>query len=266
MKASRRFGAARVSKRYTSLTALTLITAVPASAGTLYDQSVAIALEQRFASSDVSYLVSRAGQVVAARWSDLDKPIPVGSLVKPLAALAYGAAHQDRYPEFQCHPKECWRPQGHGRIGITGAIASSCNSYFLQLMTGMHAEQVSQFVARYGVAGPPDGSSLAALIGLGESWRVTPSSLLHAYSAITAEPIRKGLLDSGRSGTGRAVGQGAYVKTGTAPCQHSPKAPGDGYALAMLGDYAVLVQVHSVPGAKAAVTAGQILRLIREGK
>jgi hypothetical protein len=249
-----------------SFTALGLITAGVACGGTLYDQSIAVALDQRFAAPDVSYVISRAGQVVAARWSDIEKPIPVGSLVKPLAALAYGASHQDRYPEFQCHPKECWRPQGHGRIGITAAIASSCNSYFLQLMAGMHGEQVSQFVARYGVAGPPDGSSAAALIGLGDTWRVTPSSLLHAYSAITAEPIRKGLLASGRSGTGRAVGQGAYVKTGTGPCEHAPKAPGDGYAMAMLGDYAVLVQVHGVPGATAAVTAGRILHVIREGK
>ena len=54
---------------------------------------------------------------------------------------------------------------------------------------------------------------------------------------------------------------GARVKTGTAPCLHAHRLPGDGYAVVLYPAesprFLLLVQVHGVPGSKAAVTAGR---------
>jgi hypothetical protein len=56
------------------------------------------------------------------------------------------------------------------------------------------------------------------------------------------------------------------VKTGTAACSHSPRAPGDGFAVVLVPaanpQFLLMVRVHGVPGSQAAKTAGQMLRRI----
>ncbi len=71
-------------------------------------------------------------RVLDARWDDLERPLPFGSLIKPFTALAYADAHRFTYPTFTCRGSAdgCWLPAGHGRVGIVDAVAGSCNAYF----------------------------------------------------------------------------------------------------------------------------------------
>ncbi|MGH9667749.1 MAG: hypothetical protein ACRD9L_25305, partial [Bryobacteraceae bacterium] len=72
--------------------------------GSLFAQSAARILERDFTSRDVSFLLLdvRSGTVLASRWDDAGRAIPMGSLVKPFTALAYGEEHQFRYPTLVC--------------------------------------------------------------------------------------------------------------------------------------------------------------------
>ena len=67
-------------------------------------------LQRDFQSREVSFLLldARTGNLLASRWDDLGQPIPLGSLVKPFIAVAYGDAHQFRYPTHLCKG-ECRR-------------------------------------------------------------------------------------------------------------------------------------------------------------
>jgi len=49
---------------------------------------------------NLSYLLldAHSGSILASNWRDANIPIPLGSLVKPFAALAYGEKHQFKYP------------------------------------------------------------------------------------------------------------------------------------------------------------------------
>ncbi len=85
--------------------------------------------------------------------------------------------------------------------------------------------------------------------------------------------ILAGMLRSAQHGTGAAVGRAlkhseAFVKTGTAPCTHAVRAPGDGFVVALVPAQApeivLMVRVHGVPGAKAAETVGRMLSRMEE--
>ena len=84
----------------------------------LFAQSAVQALNRDFSDSNVSYLLFDAGSdvLLASRWDNEDKPIPMGSLVKPFTALAYAEAHDYRYPTYDCKGEAsgCWRAQPHG--------------------------------------------------------------------------------------------------------------------------------------------------------
>ena len=77
----------------------------------------------------------RTGQVIERQWADAEQAVPVGSLVKPFVALAYG----DEFPEFLCRgaADRCWLARGHGKLGFRQALAQSCNAYFLNLARGV---------------------------------------------------------------------------------------------------------------------------------
>jgi cell division protein FtsI/penicillin-binding protein 2 len=252
--------------------ALLLVAAAP-----LYEQSVARVLAERFANARTSYIFMDAagGRLIDAHWEDAGRPVSVGSLVKPFTALAYGETHRFRYPEFVCRGTRsgCWLPHGHGCIGIREAIAHSCNAYFRALATRVAVRDAAALAARFGFEGPPEDSLPDALVGLGGIWKVTPESLARAYCRRVKDPrardLVRGMALSARVGTGRAAGAG-LVKTGTAPCVHRPHAPGDGFVMALYPAdsprYALLVRVHGVPGAEAALFVGRMLRVLREGK
>lgn len=250
----------------------------------LFAQSAAQLLQREFTAREVSYLLLdvHTGAVLASRWEDSDQPIPLGSLVKPFVALAYGEAHQFRYPAHQCRgdASGCWLPHGHGEIGISAAIANSCNSYFRMLTAAMTSADVIPSAQRIGLDPPALDLSGPDLIGVGNRWLVSPLHMAHAYLELNrrrdqsgAREIISGMAQSAHQGTGAEVDRAlkhsrALVKTGTAACTHQDRAPGDGFVVALVPaeqpEFLLMVRVHGVPGAKAALTAGRMLGRIEE--
>lgn len=250
----------------------------------LFAQSAARILERDFTSRDVSFLLLdvRSGAVLASRWDDAGRAIPMGSLVKPFTALAYGEEHQFRYPTRVCLGSAggCWLPRGHGEIGIASAIADSCNSYFRMLTASMTSADVGPAAGRFGLDPPAPQLSGPELIGIGNRWRISPLHMAHAYLELNrrreqpgVREVVEGLAQSARRGTGSEVDRAlphssALVKTGTTACTHHNHAPGDGFVVALVPaeqpEVLLMVRVHGVPGAKAALTAGRMLRRIEE--
>ena len=235
-------------------------------------------LARDFASTDLSYLALdlRTNSPIPARWTGSDEAIPVGSLVKPFLAVAYAESHGFQFPEHNCLAGTCWLPRGHGQLGIVRAVAMSCNSYFTSLAEGVTAEQVTEVARRYGLGGPPRTASPAALAGRYGEWRESPAAMARAYAELLSRrtqpgiaEIVAGMRESARGGTGAGVSRGVpqlsvLAKTGTAPCTHTPRAPGDGFVIAAWPAdsprYLLLLRQHGHPGALAAVTAGRILQ------
>jgi cell division protein FtsI/penicillin-binding protein 2 len=249
----------------------------PLGAASLPEQSAGIALEHAFPDPRVSYLLMdlASSREIGSRWMHPMDPVPVGSLVKPFTALAYGETHGFRFPVYTCSgkPGHCWLPQGHGRMEISTAIAHSCNAYFLELALDVQPEALATVVQRFGLSAPQVEVNASTLIGLGDGWRISPFAIARAYSELIARSFDPGVREllagmalSARSGTGRGVGPGAYVKTGTAPCVHESREGGDGYVIALYPADAprlnLLVRVQGVPGAKAAWVCGKMRRYV----
>lgn len=245
--------------------------AVPASAAAqdLHAQSASAVLAREFSDPDLSYLLlDESGQVIAERWEHPERELPIGSLVKPFVAVAYGETHRG-FPAFRCTGKKtCWLPRGHGLLHISDAIAFSCNSYFHQLIAA---------------AGPDLADSLKnypvrlSATGRGSGW-AAPLPLAEAYLDLTRRPrdpavapVLHGMAHSAQKGTGKAAGEAmlpisAMAKTGTAPCTHAKRAPGDGFALVMSpADHpraVLLVRLHGRPGFIAAGVAGRMIAAV----
>jgi len=232
----------------------------------LHAQSAAAVLARDFSDPDLSYLLlDENGQVIAQRWEHAERELPIGSLVKPFVAAAYGQVHRN-FPVFKCTGKKtCWLPRGHGTLHISDAIAFSCNSYFHQLVAG---------------AGPGFASALKTYPVRFDSsggW-AAPLPLAEAYLELTRHPrdaavvpVLQGMTLSAQKGTGKAAGEAllpipAMAKTGTAPCTHAKKAPGDGFALVMSpADHpraVLLVRLHGRPGFIAAGLAGRMIAAV----
>jgi len=254
------------------------------SEASLFAQSAAQALNRGFPSRDISFLLLHAhtGRVLAARWDHPDTPIPMGSLVKPFTALAYGEEHEFRYPGHTCRGTAtgCWLPRGHGNVDLTAAIAYSCNSYFRMLTENLTAADVSPTATRFGLELPQSDAAGSQLAGLGTRWQTSPLRMARAYLELVrrrkqpgVSQILDGMAQSARRGTGAEVHRAfpvsdALVKTGTAACTHFRHAAGDGFTVALVPadepQVLLMVRVHGVPGAQAAKTAGQMLRRIED--
>ena len=251
----------------------------------LFIQSAAQILQREFTGGKVSFLLLdvQTGTLLASRWDgDADQRIPLGSLVKPFTALAYGEEHQFRYPTHVCRGDAggCWLPRGHGKISITNAIADSCNSYFRMLTAGMTSAGVIPSAQRLGLDPPAPELSGPDLIGVGNRWLISPLHMARAYLELNrrrdqpgVRELVAGMAQSARQGTGAEVDRAlkhssALVKTGTAACTHHDHAPGDGFVVALFPaeqpELLLMVRVHGVPGAKAALIAGRMLRRIEE--
>jgi cell division protein FtsI/penicillin-binding protein 2 len=255
-----------------------------AAAKSLFSQSAVLVLEREFPSSDISYLLfdARNGTLLSSRWDDPSKPIPLGSLVKPFTALAYGETHENQFPTHVCRGEAsgCWQVRPHGKLDLVSAIAVSCNSYFRALAEDLTGEQLIPIAKRFGFDPPDPALSGPALMGLGDRWRIAPIKMGRAYLELyrrrdqpVVREVLAGMAQSARSGTGKGVGDAlknvdALVKTGTAPCTHTHAAPGDGFVVAMVPanqpELLLLVRVHSVPGATASLTAGRMLHRLEE--
>ena len=254
----------------------------PAAADSIFTQSAGEILARDFTASGVSYLLfdAKSGRLLGSRWDDADAAIPMGSLVKPFTAIAYGEQHAFKFPTHTCRgtANGCWRPRGHGRLTLAAAIAQSCNAYFRTLASTLRASDIDSTAASLGIEPPDRSASSANLIGIGDSWRVSPIRMARAYLEIAARrdqpgvrEIVEGMSLSASEGTGAAVDRAlsrttALVKTGTAPCTHARHAPGDGFVVAIwpANDPRILLLVreHGKPGAEAAATAGEMLRQI----
>jgi cell division protein FtsI/penicillin-binding protein 2 len=238
------------------------------------------AIDRAFPQPELNYLVldAHSGRVVASRWPGADVPVPVGSLVKPFLALAYGGV----FPEFDCAGSAggCWRAQGHGHLRFADALAQSCNAYFLNLARVVDANALRVTAAKFGIPVPSVGTP-EARIGLEDAWRIAPLALAHAYIELAArrgEPhvdeILAGLALAARTGTAKAIGAGVFAKTGTAECvgrkDTGGKDSGDGFAMVLepaeAPRIALLVRVHNVPGSEASKTAARMLRVLRGTK
>src|SRR3954468_2373982 len=266
----------------------------------LNHQSAALLLERRFPQPEIEYILldARSGDVVSARWARADEPAPLGSLVKPFTALAYGEEHNFFFPEFACHGKSdrCWLPRGHGHLGLVQAVAQSCNAYFLSLSSGLKPASVAAVLRRYSIYDVGENVSPESLVGLGSAWKISPLRMLRAYAELArrrnqpgVDQVIQGMQISESSGTGVGVGaalgkngSSALTKTGTAPCVHGAKSElkgdddrhgsfaGDGYVVSLYPavdpQLALMVRLHSAPGSKAAEVAGKMLRAIADGK
>lgn len=256
-----------------------------AAVGTsLFAQSAAETLAHDVPDTNVSFLLldAHTGELIASRWENPNLPIPLGSLAKPFTALAYSERHEFRYPTHICRGSKtgCWRPGGHGEVDLTAAIAFSCNSYFRFLTTDLSAADMLPTATRFGLNLPGGDIQGPELAGLGSRWRISPMHMAQAYLELlhgrehpAIGQILTGMKRSGVHGTGAEVGHAlrsktALVKTGTAACTHSQRAPGDGFTIAMVPAddprLLLMVRVHGVPGSIAAKTAGMMLRRIEE--
>jgi cell division protein FtsI/penicillin-binding protein 2 len=250
----------------------------------LFLQSAAGILERDYSDADTSYLLLdvNSGALLASRWQEYDKPIPLGSLVKPFTALAYADAHAYRYPVYECKGKTsgCWQPVPHGKLDITAAISVSCNAYFRQMAQAVSLEQVDPVAQSFGLELPDAASTSPNLIGLGEGWRISPIHMAQAYVELFHRknqpgvgPILEGMRLSAQRGTGAGVDREmkhatALVKTGTASCTHSPKSSTDGFVVVLVPadqpEIVLLMRVHGGVGAQAAQIAGQALGKMEE--
>jgi cell division protein FtsI/penicillin-binding protein 2 len=240
----------------------------------------------------------RSGEVVAQRWPQMDRPIPVGSLMKPFLALAYGETlAQGSFPTMRCRGKVdgCWRAEGHGSLGLEPALAQSCNAYFLSLagkVAGTGAlERVS---GAFGLPAPPAmvrsgapnadpaGTWAREAIGLTPEWRVAPLALARAYARLAREtpsPAATRVLAGMRlaalpGGTAARLGKHAeplLAKTGTAPCVADADsglclASGDGLVVVLYPAEAprllLMVRERGTTGAATAAVAGEMLSQI----
>ncbi|MCC7496978.1 MAG: hypothetical protein IT160_05340 [Bryobacterales bacterium] len=209
---------------------------------TLGAESLAALLDRQL-SGGAEYIVIETRSpdaVVGSRWQGYDEPAPMGSLMKPLIAVAYAARHGYRYPVLNCRER-CWSPLPHGRLDLPHALAISCNNYFKSLME----------------------KTVPA--------RLTPLELLRWYAVLPGRvgepgiaPVLRGLALAASEGTARGIGRGFLAKTGTSPCSHRLKGSGDGYVVVLAPAVrplvAVMVRLHDRPGSHAAIVCGRILR------
>lgn len=215
------------------------------------------------------------------RWAShdgaADAAVAPGSLLKPFAAVAWLEAYGREPPVFDCDGAGCWLPSGHGRLGLTQALAHSCNRYFSLLVASVERDQVAGVALRYGLTPPPAGPP-DALWGWGADWLAPSGALLQAYAELARrrQPatalVLEGLAESARSGTAAGVGAAlpapALAKTGTAPCRHARRSSGDGLAVALYPAtnprYTMLLQTCGRTGRETAVAVGRALAKLTE--
>jgi cell division protein FtsI/penicillin-binding protein 2 len=246
----------------------------------LSDATAARSLERELDAPGTSYLLTRLNdsQVLASNWPDPDKPTPLGSLVKPFTALAYGETHEYRWPRFRCRGESdhCWFAPGHGELSIEDALAHSCNAWFQQLADRTDAADVARVLARFGVRTPPGSVTPQTLIGRGDAWPLSPVELLNAYCEMAlrvadsaVKPLLRGMALSARSGTAAGLGTQALAKTGTAPCGHTNHVGTDGFVVVLFPlqqpRFALLVRMHGLTGASVASRTGRFFRTMQKG-
>jgi cell division protein FtsI/penicillin-binding protein 2 len=257
----------------------------------LYAQATQAMLDRSFPSPQIEYVLldAQTRRRIALRWDHAETPIPVGSLLKPFVALAYGRMENSarKFPTVVCHGKSdgCWRTGGHGVMTLAPALAESCNAYFLALARAVATDgrALERVRAEYELPSPPAQKTAGMLIGVTPEWRIPSVALARAYAALLG-PGRDGtgrevigLLMAGMKaaalpgGTASKVGShpgGVLAKTGTAPCVADAGgqrciANGDGLVVVMAPAesprWVLLVRQRGTTGAHTAEMAGKML-------
>src|SRR5258708_9484065 len=184
----------------------------------LFSQSAVLVLEREFSSADISYLLldARTGPLLSSSWDDPAKPIPLGSLVNPFTALAFGETHQNQFPHHICRGEAsgCWQMHPHGKLDLVTAISVSCNSYFRALAENLTGEQLIPIANRFALDPPDPALSGSPLMGLGDRWSIAPIKMARAYLELyrrrdqpVVREILAGMAQSARTGTGNGVGE-----------------------------------------------------------
>ena len=192
-----------------------------------------------------------------------DEPLVVGSLQKPFVVRAWAQSHPDSpSPRFRCPGGgACWLKQGHGELGLSDALARSCNAYFRALAEATPLQELAHSLGEAGFEPAPTHADQAIGLGAPEPLRIRPARLLEAYRDLLWVPwpladglrqeVLAGLREGARSGT--AVGLGAWglwAKTGTVPLNPRQTV---GFALALdEGGLAMLARLRPGTGAQAA--------------
>jgi stage II sporulation protein D len=210
-----------------------------------------------------------AGVVSGA--ADADRAVPVGSLQKPFVAEAWAAAHpHEPTPRWRCDGRSCWRPSGHGTLGLARATAVSCNAFFLALAAETPPGLLRSTLEAEGFV--VDGTMTPEVaIGLGDTVTITPRRLLEAYARLTRTPwlagdsvhreVLGGLRWAAEDGTARGVGRrGVWSKTGTVDSPHRRGLETLGWAVAVDdGGTSVLARLSPGTGRLAAAALGPLL-------
>lgn len=173
---------------------------------------------------------------------------PVGSLTKPFVARAWARTHPGAAtPHLRCDAAAgCWRPSGHGDVGLARAVAVSCNAYFRALADDAGEATLAATLRAAGFR-VPEPLSADGAIGLptGAGFvAATPRAVLEAYVALAREPwnegeavrleVLAGLRDGAREGTAAGLGAlGLLAKTGTVPALDGAALATSGWAVAI---------------------------------
>jgi len=197
-------------------------------------------------------------------WPGAENPVNMGSLLKPFLVLAYGATHT-HFPVTHCNGSKdgCWFSHGHGDQDIINGLANSCNAYFLSLANEIDRAALDSVCLSYGLSAPDRNATNRKLIGLDLGWPQSPLVAVDAFARLIqnrrvppVDVVLAGMERCAASGTARAIGLACYAKTGTAPCIHTPHAPGDGFVIAIYPRIQprniTLLEEHGTTGAEAA--------------
>jgi hypothetical protein len=203
-----------------------------------------------------------------------ERPLRVGSLMKPFVAEAWTRAHQGGSPpRVRCDAaSHCWLATGHGELGLARALTLSCNTYFLALARDTPDAELAATLRAAGFAVPARLRPEAA-IGLDDEAPalVSPGDLLRAYVRLTREPwpeaedvrasVLAGLRESPVRGTARGLGlSGYWAKTGTIAAENGVPWRTDGLALAVDdAGKAMLLLRPKATGRDAALALGRRL-------
>ena len=203
-----------------------------------------------------------------------DVPMAVGSLQKPFVAKAWAAAHPGQQPpRLVCGPdSHCWHPKGHGELGLSRALAVSCNAYFRRLASETPLKGLQATLAQAGFQGQLSGPDAALGLPGSSPVVIRPSRLLEAYAHLVREPwsegeevrqqVLAGLRAAARNGTASGLAQGGcWAKTGTLPATDGDPTKTRGFVL-VLDDSGrgTLAELEPGTGREAAVALGRQLR------
>lgn len=261
--------------------------AAPSCDGSGLNEVALEALTESNAAGAVVVIDLATGAEVAAvsNAERLDTAAPPASTVKAFlarAALEGGVVTPDE--SLPCNGEwahgeqtlQCFHD--HGELDLAKAVATSCNSYFYEVVQRLGTEKVADTFESFGLVGlgktlreAPEEQRMAIAVGHGTGL-VTPRELAAAFANLVTTPsasskfVHAGMLDAVASAHGTArkaavPGMAVAGKTGTAESTAGNHAWFVGYAPANAPRVLVLAYLDGdgMGGSLAAPVAAQVL-------